>query len=146
MIRLAVAADLPTLERIAHEAYALYLPRMDRPPAPMLADYTASVAAGEVWVDEEAGELKGLIVLQGCGDHVLIENVAVAPTAQGGGVGRKLVAFAELEARRLGSSELRLYTNEAMTENLTFYPRLGFIETHRAVEGGYRRVFFRKPV
>ena len=33
-----------------------------------------------------------------------------------------------------------------MTENIALYLRLGFAETHRAVEDGYERVFMRKPV
>jgi hypothetical protein len=40
----------------------------------------------------------------------------------------------------------RLYTNAAMTENLAYYPRRGYIETHRAAQDGFHRVFFRKPV
>ncbi len=31
-----------------------------------------------------------------------------------------------------------------MTENLAFYARRGFVETHRAVVDGYRRVFLCK--
>ena len=42
--------------------------------------------------------------------------------------------------------EVRLYTNEAMTENLTFYPRHGYRETGRAVEHGFRRVYFSKAI
>ena len=41
---------------------------------------------------------------------------------------------------------MRLYTNEAMTENLSFYPRHGYRETGRAVQDGFRRVFFSKTV
>ena len=33
-----------------------------------------------------------------------------------------------------------------MTENLTYYPRYGYTETHRAQQDGFQRVFFRKPV
>ena len=33
-----------------------------------------------------------------------------------------------------------------MTENLRYYPRHGYIETHRGQQDGYDRVFFRKPV
>jgi ribosomal protein S18 acetylase RimI-like enzyme len=76
--------------------------------------------------------------------HLLLDNIAVAPEAQGEGLGKKLVAFAESEALRRGFTELRLYTNEKMTENLTLYPRLGFEETHRGRQAGYDRVFFRK--
>jgi hypothetical protein len=31
-----------------------------------------------------------------------------------------------------------------MTENLAYYPRHGYIETHRAEDGGYSRVYFSK--
>jgi hypothetical protein len=38
---------------------------------------------------------------------------------------------------------LRLYTNAAMTENLLMYAHLGFVETHRATEKGFHRVYLR---
>ena len=41
---------------------------------------------------------------------------------------------------------MRLCTNEAMTENLVYYPRHGYRETGRAIEDGYRRVFFSKSL
>jgi hypothetical protein len=31
-----------------------------------------------------------------------------------------------------------------MTENLVYYPKHGYAETHRAEQDGFRRVFFRK--
>jgi hypothetical protein len=30
-----------------------------------------------------------------------------------------------------------------MTENLAIYRRIGFVETHRAVENGFNRVYMR---
>jgi len=57
-----------------------------------------------------------------------------------------LLDLAEQHARRLRLSEIRLYTNEAMTENVAYYARHGYVETHRAEQDGFRRVFFRKPV
>ena len=61
-------------------------------------------------------------------------------------IGSRLLARAEEYARGLGLSEIRLYTNAAMAENLAYYPRRGYIETHRADQDGFHRVFFRKPV
>jgi len=55
-----------------------------------------------------------------------------------------LLAFAETSAREAGISTLRLYTNAAMTENLAFYPRLGYTETGRRTDSGFGRVFFAK--
>ena len=70
--------------------------------------------------------------------------VAVSPARQGGGHGRRLLARAEQDAHDAGLPEIRLCTNEAMTENLTLYPRRGFHETRRGIEDGYHRVFFAK--
>jgi ribosomal protein S18 acetylase RimI-like enzyme len=77
---------------------------------------------------------------------MLLENVAVHPDAQGRGLGRDLLALADREAVRQRMTEIRLYTNEVMTENLAYYPRHGYVETGRAEQDGYRRVFFRKAV
>ncbi len=37
-----------------------------------------------------------------------------------------------------------LYTHEGMTENIGLYEYLGYIETDRRTEKGYRRVYMRK--
>ena len=78
--------------------------------------------------------------------EVLLDNIAVRPDRQGSGIGRRLMAFAESEARRLGHAELRLYTHVAMTENIALYTRLGFVETGRGHQAGYDRVFMRKQL
>jgi len=54
---------------------------------------------------------------------------------------RKLIAFAEAEARRLRFAELRLYTHEAMSQNVAVYARRGFEETGCGHEASYDRVF-----
>jgi ribosomal protein S18 acetylase RimI-like enzyme len=54
--------------------------------------------------------------------------------------------YAEREARRHGLAAIRLYTNAAMTENLSFYRQLGFVETRRAIEQGFNRVFMRRDL
>jgi len=143
-IRLAGQADAPLLHQIAVAAYQHYVPRIGREPAPMTADYAAAVGHGEAWVAEVDGEVAGFIILLPQDGHLLLENVAVLPRAQGRGLGASLLALAEERALALGRPEIRLYTNEAMTENLAYYPRHGYAETHRAEEDGFRRVFFRK--
>ena len=108
----------------------------------MTADYAELLGTSRVWVIEHADGLRGLLVTQAETDHLLIDVVAVAPAAQGSGLGAALLERAERDAREGGLAELRLCTNEAMTENLEFYPRRGFHETGRAVQDGFRRVFF----
>jgi len=146
MIRAARPEESHWARALVRRAYALYVPRMGQEPAPMLADYAALIDAGELQVLEEVGSPVALIVLRPDADAIFVENIAVDPQAQGKGHGRALLAFAEDEARRLGLTAIRLYTNAAMTENLAYYPRLGFRETDRREEDGYRRVFFEKRV
>ena len=108
-------------------------------------DYSEKVAQGHVSVAVDAqNEVLGLIVLIEEPDHLLVENVAVAPGHQGQGIGRALLAFAETVAAEANLSTLRLYTNAAMTENLALYPRLGYTETARRTGNGFERVFFSK--
>ena len=70
--------------------------------------------------------------------------MAVVPDAQGLGYGRELLQFAERSALAAGYTSIRLYTHEAMTENIALYTRRGYMETHRAVEQGLRRVYMTK--
>ena len=144
MIRLAQPGDRVAVEAIVREAYSVYLPRMEKPPGPMLDDYAALIGAGSVSVVEEALEILAVIVLLPQADHLLLDNIAVRRDRQGTGLGRQLIAFAEVEARRLGFDEVRLYTHETMVENIALYTRLGFVETGRGHDAGYDRVFMTK--
>jgi len=114
----------------------------------MLDDYAKRIAEGVISVlGETDGTTVGLIVLLPKADNLLLpDNLAVRPDRQRRGLGRKLIAFAEAQARRLGFAELRLYTHEAMSENiaLSLYARFGFEETGRVHEAGCSRVFMRK--
>jgi ribosomal protein S18 acetylase RimI-like enzyme len=143
-VRRAGEADVAALTALAAEAYRPYVPRIGREPSPMTADYGQAVRSGLTWVAEADGGVVGLLVLVVRADHLLLENVAVRPAAQRRGVGARLLALAEDEARARGLDEIRLYTNEAMTENLAYYPRHGYTETHRAEQDRFRRVFFTK--
>jgi ribosomal protein S18 acetylase RimI-like enzyme len=82
--------------------------------------------------------------LLGKPDHLLLDNIAVRPDRQGAGLGRRLIAFAEADARRRGFAELRLYTHVTMVENIALYKRAGFFETGRGQDSGYDRVFMSK--
>jgi ribosomal protein S18 acetylase RimI-like enzyme len=93
---------------------------------------------------KEGDALVGALILEDEPDALMLYNIAVSPDAQGQGLGRRLIAFTEAEARRRGYGLLKLYTNEKMVENVAMYPRLGFTETHRGSEAGHRRVYFEK--
>lgn len=149
-IRPALPADAARVVAIADAAYRPYLERMSRNPAPMDEDYGQRIAEGLtqqlVWVLEEDGEVLALLVLETHADHLLLDNIAVDPARHGRGIGKRLLAFTEEEAKRRGYDTVELYTNEVMVENMALYRRLGYVETGRKQDRGYDRVYFRKAL
>jgi len=142
-IRKATPDDTDRIRAIARAAYGKYVARIGREPAPMLADFAGLVAAGFAVVAEEHHRIKGYLIGWPEADAYFIDNIAIDPEYQGQGLGRYLIAYAATEARRLQLPAVRLYTNVAMTENLAIYARIGFIETHRAMENGFHRAYLR---
>ena len=141
-LRRAVAADLPAIRALIEAAYARYLTRMDKPPAPMLRDYGPSVEEGTTWV--VGSPVAAVLTLYPRADHLYVENVAVDPGAQGRGLGRALLEFAEREALACGLHRMALVTHEVMTENQAIYAKLGYTEVGRRAEDGYSRVYLEK--
>jgi N-acetylglutamate synthase-like GNAT family acetyltransferase len=139
--RRAALEDAPQITDVARDAYEPFVGRIGRPPAPMTANYQDVVGRHETWVSEDATGITGFVVLVPNDDHLLLENVAVRPDQQGHGIGSALLAVADRRASELGLSEVRLYTNEKMTENLAYYSRRGYVRTHSATEHGFRRVY-----
>ena len=130
MPRPATPADVPAMRALVEAAYAKYVPRIGMRPLPMDDDYDARVENGEAWVVGDP--IEALVVLEDGDGHLLVDNVAVRPDLQGRGFGRALLEFAEATARERGYRELRLYTNERMTENRALYAHLGWVELERA--------------
>jgi ribosomal protein S18 acetylase RimI-like enzyme len=131
VIRPARPEDRAAVEDIVRDAYAKWVALIGVQPKPLRADYRALIDAGRVFVLTSEGSVAGLIVLTAEPDALLVENVAVRPADQGRGLGRRLLAFAEAQARTLGKPAIRLYTHELMTTNLALYEALGYRETGR---------------
>lgn len=146
MIRVAEADDITVMEAIAEAAYAPYIERMGRHPAPMDADFAAHIQRHEAYLIEDKHGIGGFIVTYPKEDAQFVENVAVADERRGTGLGRKLCSFAEFEAKRRKYSKVYLYTNAKMTENLDYYKRLGYAEVRRVTEDGFDRVYMEKQL
>lgn len=131
ILRRAALADAAAITRCTRAAYRKYVPRLGREPKPMVADYGRMIAEHQVWIAEAGGLCLGTLTLVPDRDHMLIFSVAVDPGHQGRGLGRQFMGLAEEEARRQGFGEIRLYTNERMTENIAFYARLDYGEDGR---------------
>ena len=143
-IREAAVGDAAQIGAIARAAYAKYVSRIGRDPAPMFADYSQLIAESSCIVLEVRGQVIGYMAAWAEADAYFIENIAVDPAFQRKGLGRRLIDHAAAEAQRLRLPALRLYTNAMMVENFAMYQHLGFVETHRTVEDGYHRVYMRR--
>jgi GNAT superfamily N-acetyltransferase len=125
-LRQAVAADAPAIRELTRSAYAKWVPLIGREPKPMTADYDDAVGKHRFDLLYVEGTLAALIETIREADHLLVENVAVSPSFQGRGLGRRLMAHAETLAATSGYGEIRLYTNERFVENIELYRRLGY--------------------
>nr|WP_090276994.1 GNAT family N-acetyltransferase [Mycolicibacterium komanii]CRL70804.1 acetyltransferase [Mycolicibacterium komanii] len=145
-LRRATQADAQAVEQLVHESFHKYVARIGKPPAPMLADYGSVVTTSRVWVLDADGAIVGALVDEVHDDHLLLDTVAVASGAQGHGLGARLLARAEDDAREFGLGEVRLYTHRLMTENQAFYARHGYVETGRGRTDGYDRIHYTKRI
>lgn len=140
--RQAVSADVGAISACVSAAYEPLTELIGRSAAPISADHGALVAIGRAYVAEHDEAIVGVIEMWARNGHWYIENIAVDPTAQGVGVGSLLLDLASVTASSIGLGEIRLYTNVALLQNVAWYRKLGFVETHRSLHEGYERVFF----
>ncbi|TIS47580.1 N-acetyltransferase [Mesorhizobium sp.] len=124
--RPAAPADAAAIKIIVRAAYAKWVPVIGREPLPMRADYDKALGEHQFELAVENGRIVGLIETMVHDDHIWIENVAVAPEAQGKGIGRRLLDSAERKALEAGRTELRLLTNGAFEANVLLYRKHGY--------------------
>ncbi len=137
-IRRAVPADAAAIAALTRAAYEKWIPVIGRAPKPMTADYDLAVREHLIDLLIADGALVALVECIRESDHLLIENLAVAPAQQGRGYGRLMLSHAEALARALGFAELRLYTNKLFAENVAFYRKHGYrLDAESAFKGGF---------
>lgn len=146
MLSEALPAPVPGITRCVCAAYLQHIERVGKQPAPMLQDYSNVIRTSQVHVAERDRDILGVIEFFVTDEGFLLDSIAVDPSAQGIGVGRKLFEFAEQEARRHGYDSIYLMTNEKMTENQALYSRIGYILFDRRIVHGYSRVLMRKAL
>lgn len=145
-IRRASPGEAGRLLESARRAYSPYIAAIGREPAPMNADYQAHIDNGEAYVLEAEDGICGFVICYPEETAWHVDTIAVEPRFQGRGWGTALVEFAEKLALQGGFATVALYTNESMVDNIAYYKWLGYRETGRRLDRGYRRVFFEKPL
>ncbi|MGH3994978.1 MAG: GNAT family N-acetyltransferase, partial [Pseudonocardiaceae bacterium] len=145
-LRSADRRDASKVAALVDDAYGHYVERIGMLPGPMTEDYAEVIRNRRVTVAESEGAVVGVLVLDVTDDGFGIDNVAVHPSRQGTGLGRRLLELAEEEARRAGFDSVYLYTHEKLVENLALYSRNGYVEFDRRPMGDFSLVFMRKPL
>lgn len=125
--RIASLHEASLVLQISSSAYIpAYLNVVDTIPAPASEDYSERIAAGNVWLCERGGVAIGVLVVEMKTSFLEVYSIAVSPAYQGLGIGLSLLAFAETLAKTNDLSELHLYTNIRMTNNIRLYEKAGF--------------------
>jgi ribosomal protein S18 acetylase RimI-like enzyme len=138
-LRRGAIGDLSAVTAVQQAAYAHNRAILGVEPLPLLADYREIFAQSEVWLADEPEGLGGVLILQPRPEDLLIWSVATAPFARTRGVGNRMLAFAEMRARELEVTSIRLYTGEPLTANIAWYTRHGYAH-ERLEDMGDRRI------
>lgn len=123
--RCAGEAQFAAILALVHEAFGALMP----PSGALnetLADVAARFKAGPVLIAQDGGALVGSLYCALKDDGLYLTRMAVRPDRQKQGIGRALLAAAEVEARRSGAFKLTLRVRVNLPENRAYFERAGF--------------------
>jgi ribosomal protein S18 acetylase RimI-like enzyme len=124
-IRPASDADVPALVRLINAAFAVEQVVFDGNRVDDLG-VRAYMSGGTFLVAEDSGGMAGCVYIETRDNRSYLGLLSVQPARQGSGLGRRLVAAAEVLARESGSRAMDLRVISARGELLPFYQRLGY--------------------
>lgn len=157
MIRAATPADIPALHALVesayrgdsaragwtHEADLLGGQRTD----PAMLSAMIGVDATQLLVAEQGGALIGCVAAENRGGLGYVGMLTVAPSQQGGGLGRALLGAAEAHIRSvLGLGRVRMSVISVRTELIAWYRRRGYADTGDTAPFPYGDSRFGAPV
>lgn len=147
-IRLEDAGEVLTLQRAAFVQEALIYGSPEMPPLTQTLEE----------LEHELHENLGCVALEGTrmigavraridDGLLLIGRLAIAPDAQGKGIGTLLLAEVERRGRDAGAREAELFTGSLSEANLRLYEREGYAESQRVPgDDGTAQIFLRKAL
>ncbi len=136
----ATLADVPTLAALINHAYRgeasprswtneAHLLKGARINEAQLREMLLAPNALLLKLTDEANSLLGCVYLQQPGAWLYLSMLAVAPEAQAQGVGRQLLAAAEVYARQQNCLRIKISVLSARLELLAWYERHGYQRT-----------------
>jgi ribosomal protein S18 acetylase RimI-like enzyme len=117
--------DLDAVLALQQAAYERNRVLLGRQPLPLLADYQQIFRDYEVWLADVDG-LAGVLILQPRPDDLLFWSIAIDLARQRGGLGKALLAAAEVRAGELKRDTIRLYTGAVLQHLIDWYGRHGY--------------------
>lgn len=139
------AGEVLTLQRAAFVSEAQIYGSADMPPLTQtLAEVEAELRSSSGLTARIDGRLVGAIRYVDADGVLLVGRIAIAPDAQGEGIGRTLLESAE----RSSSAEVaELFTGSLSEANIRLYEACGYRESERVShDDGTEQVFLRKPL
>jgi predicted N-acetyltransferase YhbS len=124
-IRPASDADVPALAQLINAAFVVEQVVFDGNRVDDLG-VRAYMSGGTFLVAEDSGALAGCVYIETRDNRSYLGLLSVQLARQGAGLGRRLVAAAEVLARESGSRAMDLRVISARGELLPFYQRLGY--------------------
>lgn len=142
-IRQFQSADAAAFRRLNEEWITRYF-RIEPKEEPILADPQARIVdpGGRIFFATAGERCVGCCALVRLKDKEFeIAKMAVEPSYQGAGIGRRLLQAAIEEARNAGARRLYLETNHVLTPAIRLYESVGFkhIDVNRIIPSQYTR-------
>jgi GNAT superfamily N-acetyltransferase len=136
-ITIAEAGEAAEVIRAAFAAQK----RPTSPPSSALREtgetIAVKLAAGGGFGAFAGGGLVAVVLWQADGEAVQVGRVCVLPAFRGLGLGGRLMAACEAQARRLGATRMTLRVRLALPENEKLFQRLGFARLHVEAHAGF---------
>jgi ribosomal protein S18 acetylase RimI-like enzyme len=126
-IRVATPADMQAIIPIVNAAFAIesFLEGTRTDEDRM----SEMMQKGEFLVGEEAGRIVASVYVEKRDDRAYLGMLAVDPSVQGSGLGRRMTEAAENHCRQHSCKYLDIVVLSLRPELLPLYRKLGFIET-----------------
>ncbi len=139
-IRAAKASDVPALHRLLQLAFAQYRGKLD-PPSGAFRETEEKLYS--LLLTEHAavaihnGRRAGCVFYDIGDEFVYFHRLAVLPSFRRRGIGRRLIAYVEERALRIGRAHVRLCVRTMLPETRFYYERSGYSVVGLHAHKGY---------
>lgn len=138
--RKAADADIPRLVEVIRASFAEYEGRLDPPSSAerkTVEIVQQELVGGGAFVAEADRVIVGCVLYHPHPDYVYLDRLSVLPDFRRRGIAGTLIQAVETRTRTLGLSRVRLSVRLALTENRSYYERLGYMLLRYGTHAGY---------